>query len=153
MAYSKAVVAIPNVSGNIVINVTTSAAGGNLFDAATSIYNSRTDSGGTPKPAGERPGALVTNKIPIDSSMQTLKIEGITEVFNSALGYYMKVVGYDSSDASILQVAYDQPAYTYDVAAALASRPALASIRFVFVLKDGVSISETDTTDLLIYSS
>lgn len=153
MAYSKAVVAIPNVLGNIVINVTTAAAVQNLFKAAESIYNSRTDSGGSPKPEGERPGALVTNKIAVDQSIHTLMIDGVTETFNSALGYCMKVVGYDATGATILQVAFEQPTYSYDVSSAMSSRPALTDLRLVLVLKDGVSISEADTADLLICSA
>ncbi len=126
----------------------------NLFDAANSIYNSRTGSDGKPKAAGERPGVLVTNLIAVDSSMGTLSISGITEIYRDDLQYYIKVVGYDSSGATILQVAFTDATYTYDVAAALASKPTLATIRINLCLKEsGVSISTVDTSDLVIVST
>jgi hypothetical protein len=123
----------------------------NLFDPETSIYNSRTGSNGSPKAAGERPGVLVTNPIPVDSSMGTLTISGITEVYRSDLQYCAKIVCYDSNNAVLLQVAYPTETYTYDVAAALASKPTLANLRITLCLKEsGVSISTADTADLVI---
>lgn len=123
----------------------------NLFDPETSIYNSRTGSNGSPKAAGERPGVLVTNPIPVDSSMGTLTISGIIEIYRSDLQYCAKIVGYDSNNAVLLQVAYPTETYTYDVAAALASKPTLANLRITLCLKEsGVSISTADTADLVI---
>ena len=123
----------------------------NLFDPETSIYNSRTGSDGSPKAAGERPGVLVTNPIPVDSSMGTLTISGITEVYRSDLQYCAKIVGYDSGNATIVQVAYPTETYTYDVAAALVSKPSLAKLRINLCLKEsGISISTADTANLVI---
>lgn len=123
----------------------------NLFDPETAVYNSRTGSDGNPKAAGERPGVLVTNPITVDSSMGTLTISGITEVYRSDLQYCMKIVWYNSSGSMISQVGFDSPAYSYDLAAAIVSHPEIKSFRINLCLKEsGVSISTADTANLII---
>ena len=155
MAYQKAVIAIPNVIGNIVINVTTSTAVPNLFTAANSVYNSRLASNGAPESEGSLAGGLVTNLIPIDSSMSALHITGVTEEKNTAYNYFLRVVAYQSDGTTReSHVNYASSAiYEYDVAGLLASHPNAKYIRFGIILKDGVSISQSDTDNLVIYSS
>lgn len=123
----------------------------NLFDPETAVYNSRTGSDGNPRAAGERPGVLVTNPITVDSSMGTLTISGITEVYRSDLQYCMKIVWYNSSGSRISQVGFDTPTYSYDLAAAIASHPEIKSFRINLCLKEsGVPISTADTANLII---
>lgn len=154
MAYSKAVVSIPNVSGNIVISVTTSSNVQNLFDSSNSVYNSRIGASGDIKTAGSCPGALVTNPISVNNSQSALTISGVTEVYNSTAGYYLKVFLYNSSDALITQITYDTaPGYTYDLAAAFTNHPTLSFIRLTIGLNASSSISQSDTADLVITAS
>ena len=123
----------------------------NLFDPETAIYNSRTGSDGSPKAAGERPGVLLTNLIPVDSSMETLTISGVTGIYRSDLQYCMKIVWYNSGGSMISQVGFESPIYSYDLAAAMATYPEISAFRINFCLKEsGVSISTADTANLVI---
>lgn len=155
MAYQKAVIAIPNVTGNIVINVTTSTAVQNLFDAADSVYNSRLASSGAPESAGSCAGGLVTNLIPIDSSIETLHITGVSEEKNTTYNYYLRVVAYQADGTTReSHVNYASSAtYDYDVVGLLSAHPNAKYIRFGIILQNGTTISQADTTDLVIYST
>jgi len=152
MAYSKAVIAIPNVTGNIAITVTTATSVQNLFDSATSSYNSRLGSSGGIESLD---GGLVTNLIQLSSSMDKLHISGVTEVKNTTYDYFLRVVAYQSDGTTReSHVNYSSSAtYEYDVAGLLSTHPNAAYLRFGIILQNGTAISQADTANLLIYAT
>lgn len=143
--YSKGIISIPEVTGNIVITVTTEGQAVNLFDSSTASYNSRIRGNGQVS-AGN--GILVTAPIDV-RSLTTLTVSGITEVLSTGYGYYAAMCAYSDSagtTASGTTATYKTEQYTFDVSSA-------SYVRLGLVLKDNVAISTADTTNLTIYGS
>lgn len=143
--YSKGVISIPEVTGDIVITVTTTGQMVNLFDSATASYNARIKGTGAISTGAN--GIVVTAPIDV-RSLKTLTVSGITEVFNSGYGYYACMCAYsDSSGATISGsvITYSEEKYTFDVSSA-------SYVRLGLVLSSS-EISEADTATLVIYGS
>ncbi len=143
--YSKGIISIPEVTGNIVITVTTEGQAVNLFDSATASYNSRIRSNGELSSAN---GILVTAPIDV-RSRNTLAVSGITEVKSTGFGYYALMCAYSDPSGTTISgtvTTYTTEQYTFDVSTA-------SYVRLSFVLKDNVAISTADTTNLTIYGS
>ena len=143
--YSKGVISIPEVTGDIVITVTTEGQAVNLFDSATASYNARIR--GTGAIATGANGIVVTAPIDV-RSLTTLTVDGITEVFNSGYGYYACMCAYSDSSgttASGSTKIYSEEKYTFDVSSA-------SYVRLGLVLSSS-EISEADTATLVIYGS
>lgn len=144
--YSKGIISIPEVTGNIVITVTTEGQAVNLFDSATASYNARIRGNGEVQTGVN--GILVTAPIDV-RNLNTLTVSGITEVKSSGYGYYALMCAYSDSSgttASGTAATYKTEQYTFDVSSA-------SYVRLSFVLKDNVAISTADTTNLTIYGS
>ena len=145
--YFKGVISIPEVTGNIVITVTTEGQAVNLFDPSTATYNARI------KGTGEVVGGTAANGIvvtaPIDvRNLTTLTVSGITEVFNSGYGYYACMCAYSDSAGTTISgtvATYSSEQYTFDVSSA-------SYVRLAFVLSSS-AISAEDTANLTIYGS
>lgn len=163
MAYKKAIVAIPNVTGNINITVETIPDPSiNLLDLTTAPginirAKSSTTAGSTPSQES-KDGYFTTNYIDVDNTMSKIYIDGITEV-HSNYSYYLRVETIDSSGLIVNGANYNALTYEYDVASLLSSKPTVAKIRFCFRLKmgntesDNVAITADDVADLLIYAT
>ena len=144
--YSKGIISIPEVTGNIVITVTTEGQAVNLFDSATASYNARIRGNGQIQTGIN--GILVTAPIDV-RSLNTLTVDGIAEVHSTGYGYYAAMCAYSDpagTTASGSVITYKNEQYTFDVSAA-------SYVRLSFVLKDNVAISTADTTNLTIYGS
>lgn len=143
--YSKGIISIPEVTGNIVITVTTEGQAVNLFDSATANYNKRISSTGALKDGN---GIIVTAPIDV-RSLTTLTVSGITEVLSTGYGYYAAMCAYSDSagtTASGTTATYKTEQYTFDVSS-------VSYVRLGLVLKNDVAISTADTTNLTIYGS
>ena len=143
--YSKGIISIPEVTGDIVITVTTEGQAVNLFDSANANYNQRLNSSGQLKPG---PGIVSTAPIDV-RSFNTLTVSGITEVHSSGYGYYACMCAYSDPAGTTISgtnTTYKNEQYTFDVSSA-------NYVRLGLVLKDNVSISEADTANLTIYGS
>lgn len=143
--YSKGIISIPEVTGNIVITVTTEGQAVNLFDSSTANYNKRISGTGVLKDGN---GILVTAPIDV-RSLNTLTVSGITEVLSSGYNYYAMMCDYSDpagTTASGTPAIYKTEQYTFDVSSA-------SYVRLGLVLKDNVAISTADTTNLTIYGS
>lgn len=143
--YSKGIISIPEVTGNIVITVTTEGQAVNLFDPSKASYNQRINSSGQLKPG---PGIVVTDTIDV-RSLNTLMVSGITEIKSSGFGYYACMCAYSDPSGTTVSgsiATYTTEQYTFDVSSA-------SYVRLGLVLKDNVSISTEDTTNLTIYGS
>ena len=143
--YSKGIISIPEVTGNIVITVTTEGQAINLFDSSTASYNSRIRGNGQLSAAN---GILVTAPIDV-RSRNTLTVSGITEVKSSGYGYYALMCAYSDPAGTTISgtvTTYKTEQYTFDVSTA-------SYVRLSFVLKDNVAISTADTANLTIYGS
>ena len=143
--YSKGVISIPEVTGDIVITVTTEGQAVNLFDHATASYNARIK--GTGAVSTGVSGIVVTAPIDV-RSLTTLTVSGITEVFNSGYGYYACMCAYSDSSGTTISgsvTTYSEEKYTFDVSSA-------SYVRLSFVLSSS-EISEADTATLVIYGS
>lgn len=143
--YSKGVISIPEVTGDIVITVTTEGQAVNLFDSSTASYNSRIRGNGELSSAN---GIVVTAPIDV-RNLNTLTVSGITEVKSSGFGYYALMCAYSDPSGTTISgtvTTYTTEQYTFDVSTA-------NYVRLSFVLKDNVAISTADTTNLTIYSS
>lgn len=145
--YSKGIISIPEVTGDIVITVTTEGQAVNLFDSATASYNARIKGTGAISTGAN--GIIVTAPIDV-RNLNTLTVDGITEVLSTGYGYYAAMCNYSDpagTTASGSVATYKtEPQYTFDVSAA-------SYVRLSFVLKDNVAISTADTTNLTIYGS
>ena len=143
--YSKGIISIPEVTGNIVITVTTEGQAVNLFDSATASYNARIRGNGEVSAAN---GILVTAPIDV-RSRNTLTVSGITEVLSTGYGYYALMCAYSDPSGTTISgtvTTYTTEQYTFDVSTA-------SYVRLSFVLKDNVAISTADTANLTIYGS
>lgn len=151
--YSKGIISIPEVTGNIVITVTTEGQAVNLFDSSTASYNARIR--GTGEIQTGVNGILVTAPINI-ADISTLTISGITEVLHTGYNYYAYVWTYSDADATTLVSSKPystEPAYIMDVGSIKQAKPTGVYCRVVLVLKDNEAISATDTANLTIYGS
>lgn len=150
--YSDGSISIPNVTGNIVINVTASAVvRENLFDPANARYNKRISfSSGTER---DLIGGLITNMIDI-TNISTLTVEGITEV-EIVSGSYA-VESYYSSGAFgqgfIGYRVHNSATYVFDTASYKAEHPTATHIALYFGISTE-AISAADVADLAIYGS
>jgi hypothetical protein len=155
MSYSKGVIAIPNVTGNISITVTTEAIQlVNLFDSSTSTYNARIKNIGLVA-TGEN-GNVVTAPIAI-GNISTLAIQGVTLAKNNGSNFYVRIGLYTSSVGDntdfIRYIDYASPTYSFDIASIKAQNPTATHLRFQIVLSSSSAISTTDTANLAIYGS
>ena len=143
--YSKGIISIPEVTGDIVITVTTEGQAVNLFDSATASYNARIKGTGAISTGAN--GIVVTAPIDV-RSLTTLTVSGITEVFNSGYGYYACMCAYSDSSGTTISgtvKTYKTEQYTFDVSSD-------SYVRLSFVLSES-AISTADTTNLTIYGS
>ena len=97
--YSKGVISIPEVTGDIVITVTTEGQAVNLFDSATASYNARIKGTGAISTGAN--GMVVTAPIDV-RSLTTLTVSGITEVLSSGYGYYGAMCAYSDSSGTTI---------------------------------------------------
>ena len=144
--YSKGIISIPEVTGDIVITVTTEGQAVNLFDSATASYNARIR--GTGEVQRGVPGIVVTGPIDV-RNLNTLTVSGITEVLSSGYGYYTCMCAYSDPAGTTTSgsvTTYKTEQYTFDVSSA-------SYVRLGLVLKDNVAISTEDTANLTIYGS
>lgn len=144
--YSKGIISIPEVTGNIVITVTTEGQAVNLFDSSTASYNARIKGTGAISTGAN--GIVVTAPIDV-RSLTTLTVSGITEVLSAGYGYYAAMCNYSDpagTTASGNTATYKTEKYTFDVSSA-------SYVRLGLVLKDNVAISTADTANLTIYGS
>ena len=151
--YSKGVISIPEVTGDIVITVTTEGQAVNLFNSATATYNARIRNNGQMQTGAN--GILVTAPINI-ADISTLTISGITEVLSTGYHYYAYVWTYSDPDATtmVTSKAYTtEPTYIIDVGSIKQSAPTGVYCRLVLVLKNNEAISTADTANLTIYGS
>ena len=143
--YAKGIISIPEVTGDIVITVTTEGQAVNLFDSSTASYNARIRGNGEVSAAN---GILVTAPIDV-RNLNTLTVDGITEVLSTAYGYYALMCAYSDPSGTTISgtvTTYTTEQYTFDVSTA-------SYVRLSFVLKDNVAISTADTANLTIYGS
>lgn len=154
MNYLKGIIAIPKVTGNIIIAVTTKPIQyDNLFDENTASYNSRIRNVGA---IGSGSGRVVTAPIDI-ANISTLTIQGVTTVANND-GSYLRVAAYSSSkgdDTDYLGVKnVGANVYTIDVASLKTSYPTTAYVRLEITLVTYPnSITKADTANLVIYGT
>ena len=144
--YSKGIISIPEVTGNIVITVPTEGQAVNLFDSAKASYNSRIRRNGEIQTGVN--GILVTAPIDV-RSLTTLTVDGITEVKSTDYGYYALMCAYTDSAGTTISgtvTTYSTEQYTFNVSTA-------SYVRLCLVLKDNIAISTADTTNLTIYGS
>ena len=151
--YSKGVISIPEVTGDIVITVTTEGQAINLFDPSTATYNARIR--GTGEMVTGANGILVTAPINI-ADISTLTISGITEVLSTGYNYYAYIWTYSDADATTMvnRKGYTtEPTYIMDVGSIKQAAPTGVYCRVVLVLKNNEAISAEDTANLTIYGS
>ena len=144
--YSKGIISIPEVTGDIVITVTTEGQAVNLFDSSTATYNARIRGNGTIDEWAN--GIVVTAPIDV-RNLNTLTVSGITEVYSAGYGYYACTCAYTDPDGTTISgtvTTYPTEQYTFDVSSA-------SYVRLGFVLKDNIAISTADTANLTIYGS
>ena len=148
--YSKGVISIPEVTGDIVITVTTEGQAVNLFNPATASYNARIKGTGAITTGAK--GIVVTAPIDV-RSLTTLTVSGIKEVKYTGLLYYACICTYSDADAAskVHIRTYKEETYLFDVASIKAENPNSNYMRLSFVLKDNEAISAEDTANLTIY--
>ena len=148
-SYSKGIISIPNVTGPVVITVTTKGQEVNLFDQAKATYNARLRNSGALGTGV--PGIVVTEPIDI-WEISTLTVSGITEVSYTGLAYYACICTYSDADAaSMVHLrTYREETYLFDVASIKSENPNSNYMRLSFVLKDNETISESDVSNLAI---
>ena len=141
--YSKGIISIPEVTGDVVITVTTEGQAVNLFDPSKATYNGRIK--GTGEVVTGANGIVVTAAIDV-RSLTTLTVSGITEVVSSGYGYYAVMCAYsDSAGTTIsgsVKTYKTEPQYTFDVSSA-------SYVRLGLVLSSS-EISAEDTANLVI---
>lgn len=153
MNYSKGVIAIPNVTGDVVITVTTESIQlVNLFDENTASYNYRIRNVGA---LGSSVGRVVTAPIDI-KDISTLTVQGITEVVCND-NHYALIALYSSAAGDdtdfIMKQSYMSPTYTFDIAALKAANPTATHLRLELSLTYPNNATKTDTANLAIYGS
>lgn len=140
--YSKGIISIPEVTGDVVITVTTEGQAVNLFDSSTASYNARIKGTGVISTGAD--GIVVTAPIDV-RSLTTLTVGGITEVFNSGYGYYAAMCAYSDSAGTTISGTvntYKTEQYTFDV-----SSSSYVRLGLVLSLSE---ISAEDTINLVI---
>ena len=151
--FSKGIISIPEVTGDIEITVTTQGQAINLFDTNTALYNHRVKSTGAV--SSDSANGIITTA-PIDiSNISTLTIGGISEVYNTSYGYCAYIWTYSDADASTMvsSLKYTAETYVMDVANIKQSYPTGVYCRVVLALTNGTAVSQADTTNLTIYGS
>lgn len=150
--YSKGVISIPEVTGDVVITVTTEGQAVNLFDPTKATYNARLKSSGVI--GSGVPGIVVTEPIDI-REISTLTVSGITEVNYTSLGYYACICTYSDAAAAekVYLTTYSAATYLFDVASIKAENPSSNYMRLSFSLKDNATISEADAAELAIHGA
>ena len=154
MNYSKGVIAIPKVTGDIVITVTTESVKlVNLFDENTASYNYRIRNVGAL--ASPSIGRVVTAPIDI-ANISTLTIQGVTTVVNND-GDYLRAAAYSSSkgdDTDYLGIRnLGANVYTVDVASLKTSYSTATHVRLELSLTYPNNVTKADTANLAIYGS
>ena len=153
MSYSKGIIAIPNVTGDVVITVNTAPVQlVNLFDSTTASYNYRIRNVGA---LGTSAGSVVTAPIDI-GSISTLTVQGITEVGNNdniyaRIGLYSSSTGGETDFVTLQN--YTSATYSFDIAALKAANPTATHLRLQLVLTYPNNCSTSDTANLAIYGS
>ena len=150
--YSDGTISIPNVTGNIVINVTASAVvRENLFDPANARYNKRIGY----SDGGERAlnGGLITNMIDI-TNIDTITVEGITEVEIVSTVYTLEAYYSTGTfgQGFVGYKAHDSATYFFDVASYKTAHPTATHIALYFGISTE-AISAADVANLAIYGS
>lgn len=151
--YSDGSISIPNVTGNIVITVTTSAVvRENLFVAADANMNCRIANTGDLRTGVN--GRFICNMIDI-TNLSTLEIEGITQVADPdetyvRLGLYKNSTLAQASFVTVKN--FGNATYTIDVAALKSANPTATHIAIQMCLGTA-AISEADVANLAIYGS
>ena len=151
--FSKGIISIPEVTGDIEITVTTQGQAINLFDTNTTLYNHRVKSTGAV--SNDNANGIITTA-PIDiSNISTLTIGGINEVYSTSYGYCAYIWTYSDADAStvVSSLKYTTETYVMDVASIKQSYPTGVYCRVVLVLTNGTAVSQADTTNLTIYGN
>lgn len=154
MNYSKGVIAIPNVTGDVVITVTTESIQlVNLFDENTASYNYRIRNVGAL--ASGSIGRVVTAPIDI-ANISTLTIQGVTTVLSNDNSYF-RAAAYSSSNGGETDYlgirSLGANVYTVDVASFKTSYPTTTHIRLELSLTYPNNVTKTDTANLAIYGS
>lgn len=154
MNYSKGVIAIPNVTGDVVITVTTKSIQlVNLFDENTASYNYRIRNVGAIGSGST--GRVVTAPIDI-ANISTLTIQGVTTVASND-DTYLRAAAYSSSkgdDTDYLGIrSLGANVYTVDVASFKTSYPTATHMRLELSLTYPNNVTKTDTANLAIYGS
>ncbi len=148
--YSDGTISIPNVTGDIIINVTASeVVRENLFDPANARYNKRISySSGTERDLN---GGLITNMIDI-ANINTLTVEGITELEVVSGAYAME--SYYSTgtfgQGFVGYVSHQSATYVFDIASYKAAHPTATHIALYFGISTE-AISAADVANLAIY--
>lgn len=151
--YSDGSIAIPSVTGNIIITVTTSAiVRENLFVVADAKLNCRIANTGDLRTGVN--GRFICNMIDI-TNLSTLEIDGVTQVADPD-GNYLRLGLYTSGTlaAASFVVANNIKAatYTIDVAALKSANPTATHIAIQMCLGTS-AISAEDVANLAIYGS
>ena len=151
--YSDGSISIPNVTGNIVITVTTSAVvRENLFVAADANLNCRIANTGDLRTGVN--GRFICNMIDI-TNLSTLEIEGVTQVADPD-GNYVRLGLYTSGTlaAASFVVANNikSATYTIDVASLKTAHPTATHIAIQMCLGTA-AVTAADVADLAIYGS
>lgn len=149
--YSGGNITIPNVTGNIVITVTTSAVvRENLFVVADANLNCRISNTGDLRTSVN--GRFICNMIDI-TNLSTLEIEGVTQVADPD-GNYVRLGLYTSGTLAAASFVVSNnlktATYTIDVAALKTANPTATHIAIQMCLGT-VAISAEDVADLAIY--
>lgn len=153
MNYLKGIIAIPKVTGNITIEVTTIPIRyDNLFDENTASYNYRIRNVGA---LASGIGRVVTAPIDI-ANISTLTIQGVTTVASND-DTYLRAAAYSSSkgdDTDYLGFrSLGANVYTVDVASLKTSYPTTTHVRLELSLTYPNNVTKTDTANLAIYGS
>jgi len=149
--YSGGTISIPNVTGNIVITVTTSAVvRENLFVAADAKLNCRIANTGDLRTGVN--GRFICNMIDI-TNLSTLEIEGVTQVADPD-GNFVRLGLYTNEtlakESFVVANNIKTATYTIDVAALKTANPTATHIAIQMCLGT-VAISAADVADLAIY--
>ena len=154
MAYKKVTVKIPNVTGNIVVNVATQGSIQNLFDVNNSILNARIGAAGDLKDPGSANGMIITNLIDT-TDFDKIVVSGLTFIPNTTLGYSIRVFAYDAETNSVYGVNYSisTSMLEFDIAEMRAVHTNAKYVRFGLSVKDGTSITVDDVANLVIIGS
>lgn len=153
MNYLKGIIAIPKVTGNIIIAVTTKPIQyDNLFDENTASYNYRIRGVGA---LGDTVGRVVTAPIDI-ANISTLTVQGVTTVVSND-NSYLRAAAYSSSNGGETDylgvINLGANVYTVDVASLKTSYPTATHVRLELTLTYPNNVAKSDTANLAIYGN